>query len=99
MDDVAGHSNINVATLTMREEFTSTWGGIPMKNQDGGKTDGTLYAINKTAGKAYRRSSENGEWEQVDPKTISGATMERAGHQKIGDNWFSVFKTGEAEKK
>ena len=65
-----------------------------MKDQ---KTKGgsTLYAINKTAGKAYRKSNDGDQWEPVDPKSISGgAALERAGHEKIGGNWFSIYKAG-----
>jgi hypothetical protein len=66
------------------------------KNQ--GKLEGTLYAINKTAGKAYRKHVDGEDWESVDPKSIANSSLERAGHEKIGGNWFSVFKTGESEK-
>ncbi|HWE64272.1 MAG TPA: hypothetical protein VHB98_21380 [Chloroflexota bacterium] len=68
-----------------------------MASKDHGKTDGILYAINKTAGKAFRKAPDADKWESVDPKSVPDA-RERAGHQKIGDNWFSVFKTGEGEK-
>ena len=69
-----------------------------MASKNHGKTEGMLYAINKTAGKAYRKTGNGDEWESVDPKSINNTQLERAGHQKIGDNWFSVFKTGEGEK-
>ena len=65
-------------------------------NEQNQHAGGTLYAINKTAGKAYRRAANSDEWESVDPKsTPSSATLERAGHQKIGNNWFSVYKSAE----
>ncbi len=65
-----------------------------MKEQKG-KSASTLYAINKTAGKAFKKSSESEDWEPVDPKSINGGSaLERAGHEKIGNNWFSVYKTG-----
>ena len=51
-----------------------------MKNQGQHKSDGTLYAINKTAGKAFRRAAGSEEWEPVDPKSISGSEMERVNH-------------------
>ncbi len=55
----------------------------------------TLYAINKTAGKAFKKSGDAEQWEPVDPKSIAGgAALERAGHEKIGDNWFSIYKAG-----
>lgn|GEM_PF-2031158 len=69
-----------------------------MKNQAHHKADGTLYAINKTAGKAFRRAAGSEEWEAVDPKSISGSEMERVNHEKIGNNWFSVYKDAEGEK-
>lgn len=71
-----------------------------MKDQDRAKGIGTFYAINKTAGKAFRRSGEDAEWEPVDPKSIGGTSnaMERAGHEKIGNNWFSVYKAGSQGK-
>jgi hypothetical protein len=71
-----------------------------MKEQERTKGSGTFYAINKTAGKAFRRSGEDAEWEPVDPKSISstGSSMERAGHEKIGNNWFSVYKAGSQGK-
>jgi hypothetical protein len=66
-----------------------------MKDQGKNKGNGTFYAINKTAGKAYRRTDDNEEWEAVDPKSVSGGSaLERAGHEKIGSNWFSVYKAG-----
>jgi hypothetical protein len=66
-----------------------------MKDHDRTKGSGPYYAINKTAGKAFRRTNEDAEWEPVDPKSIgSGPAMERAGHEKIGNNWFSVYKGG-----
>jgi hypothetical protein len=68
--------------------------GYTMKEQKG-KGGSTLYAINKTAGKAFRKSNEAGEWEAVDPKSITGsAALERAGHEKIGNNWCSIYKAG-----
>jgi hypothetical protein len=66
-----------------------------MASKGQGKFEGTLYAINKTAGKAYRKAADAEEWESVDPKSIASGNLERAGHEKIGDNWFSVFKTGD----
>jgi hypothetical protein len=60
-----------------------------------GKDASTLYAINKTAGKAFKKSGEAEQWEPVDPKSIAGgAALERAGHEKIGNNWFSIYKAG-----
>ena len=68
--------------------------GQTVKDQKG-KGASTLYAINKTAGKAFRKSNEAEQWEPVDPKSISGgAALERAGHEKIGSNWFSIYKAG-----
>lgn len=69
-----------------------------MATKDQGKFEGTLYAINKTAGKAYRKPADADEWESVDPKSITGSHLERAGHEKIGGNWFSVFKAGEGDR-
>ena len=69
-----------------------------MKEQGRTKDNGTFYAINKTAGKAFRRAGESDEWEPVDPKSVNGGSMERAGHQKIGNNWFSVYKAGAQSK-
>lgn len=62
-------------------------------------TNGILYAINKTAGKAFKRSSEAEEWEPIDPKSVGPvASLERSGHLKIGNNWFSVYKEGSQGK-
>jgi hypothetical protein len=66
-----------------------------MSERNTDTTSGTLYAINKTAGKAFKRSGEADDWEPVDPKTVNQtANLERAGHLKIGNNWFSVYKEG-----
>ena len=67
-----------------------------MKEQSHGRE--TFYAINKTAGKAFRRAGETTDWEPVDMKVAQQATGERAGHQKIEGNWFSVYKEGAAGK-
>lgn len=65
-----------------------------MKEQKG-KNTAAFFAINKTAGKAFRKANESEAWEPVDPKSIgSGTALERAGHEKIGNNWFSIYKTG-----
>lgn len=65
-----------------------------MKDHDRTKGSGTVYAINKTAGKAFKKSGDADEWQPVDPKSIDGgAQLERAGHEKIGNNWFSLYKT------
>jgi hypothetical protein len=62
-------------------------------------TTSTQYAINKTAGKAFKRSNEGEEWEPIDPKSVGQiAALERAGHLKIGNNWFSVYKEGSQGK-
>jgi hypothetical protein len=59
------------------------------KHTEGGET---YYAVNKTAGKAFRRTGDE-EWQPVDPKSVNiAAGAERAGHQKLENNWFSIYK-------
>ena len=70
-----------------------------MKAHESAKHDEVLYAINKTARMAFRRAGEEEEWQPVDMKSIeAGSKLERAGHQKIGNNWFSLYKEGAQSK-
>lgn len=66
-----------------------------MKDQKGMPNSEPLYAVNKTARKAFRRDRADAPWEPVDPGSVSlSADQERVGHEKIEDNWFSVYKAG-----
>jgi len=74
------------AQLSAKQHATGTGNGETRQRE-------RQYAVNKTRGLAFARQDE-GEWQSIDPKEVAQFNqMERVSHAKIGDNWFSIYRS------
>lgn len=88
---VARGGHIGVAHMIIPRS-TTTKGQDPMLDGRGA----VVYAINRSAKKAYRRDPGSERWEGVDLKSVAiAAGTERIGSAQIEGRWFALYPVTE----
>ena len=67
-------------------------GHTVVKQQETRTQDAVVYAINRKANKAYRRTPGDGRWEPVELRGVSiEPGTERVGSEQIDGRWFALY--------